>query len=107
VIANDCSLDSQSKSPDYYQSSYVILKRELDFRNLRLFSFNRLKLSEKISFSILLSFLGFKEVYSFQTQLLLKLCMHLHQNINSFIKQSVFVNETITSKHFGKSLYSA
>jgi hypothetical protein len=31
----------------------------------------------------------------------------LYQNINSFIKQSVFVNELITSNNLYKSLYSA
>ncbi|KLT69584.1 hypothetical protein AB674_11600 [Flavobacterium sp. ABG] len=107
VIATDCTLDSQSKSADYYQSSYVILRKELAVRNLRLYKFSQLKSIGKTSFPILLNFVPIKEASGFQTRVLLRLCTHLHQNINSFIKQSVFVNEINTSRHFDTSLYSA
>jgi len=107
VMANDCTLDSQAKSQEYYQSSYIILKRELDFKNLRFYKFNPSKAVEKISFLIHLNFLNFKQICSFQTRIVLRLCTLLYKNINSFIKQSVYVNEIITSNHFNKSLYSA
>ena len=106
MIANDCTVDYQSKSADYYQSSYVVLKKELDFRNLNLYAYHRAKFSEKSSFPILLTFLKLKKVCSNQAQIILRVRILLHQNINSFIKQSVFVNEIITSNNY-KSLYSA
>lgn len=107
MIASDCTLVSQSKSADYYQSSFVILRRELDFKNSSFFLFNKLRTFEKVGFSIPLIFLQFKVVCNVQIRVLLQLQKLLHQNINSFIKQSVFVNEIITSNNLYKSLYSA
>ncbi len=107
VMANGCTLDFQSKSPDYYQSSLVVLKRESAFRNLNLYAYHRAKSSEKSSYEIVVTFLQLKKVCSIQTQIGLRLCTHLHQNITSFIKQSVFVNEIIISGNFHKSLYTA
>lgn len=107
MIVSDCTLDSQSKSADYYQSSFVILRRELDFKNSGFFLFNKLRTFEKVGFSIPLIFLQFKVACHVQIRVLLQLQKLLHQNINSFVKQSVFVNEVITSNNCRKSLYIA
>lgn len=107
MIANDGILDSQSKSADYYQSSFVIDKKELDLKTSRLYVFNQFKSGLRTSFSIPITFLEFKKVCSFQIQVIQKTQILLYQNLISFIKQSVFVNEIITSNNFYKSLYSA
>jgi hypothetical protein len=107
VIASDGTLVSQSKSEDYYQSSFVISRRELDSEKSRLYVFNQFISRIKISFLIPVNFLGFKQVRTFQIQIIQKLQKFLHQNINSFIRQAVFINETITSNNLYKSLYSA
>lgn len=107
LIVNDGALDSQAKSADYYQSSFVILKRELDFKDSRLYVLGQFISRVQTSFSIPVLSLGFSVVCSFQISILLKLRTLLYQNINSFIKQSVFVNELVTSNNLYKSLYSA
>lgn len=107
MIANDTALDSHSKSTDYYQSSYLITRRELDFIAFRLYKFNQLRSREKTIFSIVLNYLNVEDVFSFQINIVFKLRKVLHQKINSFINQSVFVNEIITSNNFYKSLYTA
>lgn len=107
MIANDCTLDSQPKSADYYQSSYVVLRKELNLKTLGLFAFTRAKLLSEISIPIFLKYLKVDQVCSFQSRLILRLQTQLYQHINSFIKQSVFVKETHISDHFYKSLYSA
>lgn len=106
VIASDGTLVSQSKSADYYQSSYVILKTELDFKNSRLYTFSQFVSRIKSSFLIPVKFLEFAVVFSLQIQVFQKIRALLHQKINSFIKQSVFVNEIITSNNYRKSLYN-
>ena len=107
MIASDCTLDSQSKSVYYYQSSFVVLRRELDFKNSGFFLFNKLRTFEKVGFSIPLIFLQFKVACNVQIRVLLQLQKLFHQNISSFIRQSVFVNELITCNNLYKSLYSA
>ena len=107
MIANDGISVSPSKSAEYYQSSFVILRQELDFRKSRLYVFNQVFYQVKIAFLIPINYLEFKKVCSFQVQVVLKLRTLIHQNINSFIRQAVFVNETITSNNIYKSLYSA
>lgn len=106
VIASDATLDPQSKSADYYQSSYVILKTELDFKKARLYAFKRFVSAIKISFLVPLKFLQFAAVFSLQILVFLKTRILLHQKINSFMRQSVFVNEIITSNNYYKGLYS-
>ncbi|MFQ6601306.1 hypothetical protein [Flavobacterium sp. C3NV] len=106
VIASDGTLVSQSKSADYYQSSYVILKTELDFKNSRLYTFSQFVSRIKSSFLIPVKFLEFAVVFSLQIQVFQKTRALLHQRINSLIKQSVFVNEIITSNNYRKSLYN-
>ena len=107
MIANDGTLVSQSKSADYYQSSFVISRREVDSKKSRLYVFNQFVSKIKIAFSIPLNYLEFKKVCSFQIQIIQKLQTLLHQNITPFIRQTVFINETITSNNLYKSLYSA
>jgi len=107
MIANDGTLDSPSKSADYYQSSYVIAKRELDFKTSRLYKFSQSTSSVKTIFSIVLNYLKVEDVFSFQIAIVLKWQKVLRQNIKPFINQSVFVNEIITSNNFYKSLYTA
>jgi len=107
VIASDGTLGSQSKSADYYQSSFVISRRELDLKTSRLYLFNQSVSRIKIAFSIPVTYLEFKQLSSFQVGIIQKTQNLIHQNISSFIKQSVFVNERITSNNLYKSLYSA
>lgn len=107
LIANDCTVDFQSKTADYYQSSYVILRRELDLKNSRVYIFNPFISRIKIAFLIPVNFLEAKQICTFQVLVFLKWRTYLYQNINSLIKRSVFVNEIITSNNFYQSLYSA
>lgn len=106
VIASDGTLVSQSKPADYYQSSFVISRRELDSQKSRLYVFNQFVSRLKIAFSIPVNYLAFKQVRSFQIHIIQKSQNLLHQNINSFIRQAVFVNEITTSSSLYKSLYS-
>lgn len=107
VIANDGTLVSQSKWADYYQSSYVISKRELNSEKSRLYVFNQFISRIKIAFLIPVNYLEFKQVCSFQIEIIQKLQTLLHQNITSFIRKTVFIKETITSNNLHKSLYRA
>ena len=107
VIASDGTLVSQSKSADYYQSSYVALGKELDLKSSRLYVFNQFVSRLKIAFSIPVNYLEFKEVCNFQIRIIQKTQKLLHQKINSFIRQAVFINEVTISSNLYKSLYSA
>ncbi|MBL0736547.1 hypothetical protein JI750_06590 [Flavobacterium sp. GN10] len=107
VIVGDGALYSQSKSAEYYQSSFVILRRESNLKSSRLYKFGQVVSFEKIRFSIVLDFLKTENVFTFQIKELFKLLNQLHQNLTSFINQSVFINEIIISKHLNKSLYNA
>lgn len=107
MIANDGVLDFQSKSADYYQSSFVITKRELDFKAFRLYKYNSFASRVKRLFSIVLNYLNDEDVLNFQINMVFKFRKVLHQKISSFIKQSVFVNEIITSNNFKTGLYRA
>lgn len=107
VIANDGTLDSYSKSASYYQSSFLTIRTELDFKNSRSYFFNEVILGLKTVFLVPLIYLQLKTVFSFQVQVFLKLQTLLYQNLTSFIKQSVFVNEAITSNNCCKSLCNA
>lgn len=107
MIANDGTLDSRSKTVDYYQSSFVIAKRELDFKAFRLYKYNKLTSCKKAIFSIVLKYLNVEDVFSFKITIVFKFRKVLHQKINSFINQSVFVNEIITSNNFKTGLYVA
>ena len=104
VIASDGTSVSQSKAADYYQSSFVI--SGLEFKKSRLYIFNR-SVFLKIAFSFPVNYLEFKQVRSFQIQIIQKLQKLLHQNINSLIRQAIFISEIITSNNFYKGLYSA
>lgn len=107
VIAGDGTLYSQSKSAEYYESSFVVLRRELNLKSSRLYKFGQVVSWNEIRFSIVLNFLKIENVFTFQIKKMLKLQNLLYQNLTSFINQSVFINEIITSKDFAKSLCSA
>ncbi len=107
MIASDGTLYSQSKSAEYYESSFVVLRRELNLKNPRLYKFGQVVSCGKTRFLIVLNFLKTESVFTFQIKKLLKLQNLLHQKLTSFINQSVFINEIIISNHFGKSLYNA
>lgn len=106
-MAGDGILYCQSNSPEYYQSSFVVSRKEIDLKNLRVYVFNQVRRAGKTLFPILLTYFRLKEILNFQIRIILKIYKTIHQDINSFIAQSVFINEIISSKHFGKSLYSA
>lgn len=107
MIAGDGTLYFQSKSAEYYQSSFVVLRKEIELKSSRLYKIGQAVSWNKIRFSIVLNFLKTKNAFTFQIKKLLKLQNLLYQNLTSFINQSVFINEIIISKHFGKSLYNA
>ncbi|MFD2941010.1 hypothetical protein [Flavobacterium notoginsengisoli] len=107
VMAGDGTLYSQSKSADYYESSFVVSRRELDLKSSRFYKFGQVVSWNEIRFSIVLNFLNVENVFTFQIKKLLKLQNLLHQGLISFISQSVFINEIIISRHFSKSLYNA
>jgi hypothetical protein len=107
MIAGDGTLVSQSKTADYYQSSCVIARRELDLKKSRLYVFNQFVSQVKTPFLIPLKYLELRQIYDFQVRVFLKWITLLHQNINSFLRQFVFIHEIITSNNFYKSLYSA
>lgn len=106
-MAGDGILYSQSNSPEYYQSSFVVSRKEIDLKNLRVYVFNQVKSIGKTLFPILLTCFRLKETLSSQIKIVLQLHKKLHQNIISFVKESVFVNEIITSDNFKTSLYTA
>lgn len=107
MIAGDGALNWPSNSPDYYQSSNVISSRDLDFRNLRVYKFSFSKSNGKTSFPIFVVYKSVKEILTIQIKMVLRLYEFLHQKINSFLKQAVFVNEMIHSDNFNTSLYTA
>ncbi|MCC9017478.1 MULTISPECIES: hypothetical protein [Flavobacterium] len=107
VIVNDGVLVSPSKSADYYQSSFVILRAELDFSNSRLYKFIPSASRVRTLFSVVLKYLDLRDVFSLQIRGALNLQLFLFQKVSSFIKQSVFVNETVNSANFKTSLYIA
>ncbi|MEA9415130.1 hypothetical protein [Flavobacterium sp. PL02] len=107
VIAGDGALGFQSKSVDYYQSSLINESRELNFKDSGLYVFNQVKSQGKNFFSIPLKCVEFATVFSLKIKIVLKVRAFLHQNINSFIKQSVFINEIITSNNSYRGLYNA
>ncbi|WP_409417609.1 hypothetical protein [Flavobacterium sp. PS2] len=99
VIAGDGALDFQSKSANYYQSSLINESRELKFKDSGLYVFNRINSFEKVFFSIPLRCVEFAAVFSLQVEIVLKEQKFLYQNLRSFIIQSVFINEIITSRN--------
>ncbi|MBZ4037326.1 hypothetical protein K6T82_21380 [Flavobacterium sp. 17A] len=107
VMAGDGVLYSQASSPEYYQSSFVVSRKEIDLKNLRVYVFNQVKRAGKTVFPILLIDFRLKEVLNSQIRIVFQLHKNLHQNIASFINQSVFINEISTSSNFKKSLYTA
>jgi hypothetical protein len=107
LMVNDGALNSPSNSADYYQFSNVILRRESNYRGSKLYVFNQINSSEKISFLFQLAYLQFQDVYSLQIPVLLKLQTLLYQKVSSFAMQDIFINEMITSRDSYKSLYIA
>lgn len=107
VIAGDGTLYSQSKSAEYYQSSFVASRKEIELKSTRVYKFGKVTSFKKTRFSIVLNFIKAENAFTFQIKKLLKQQNLLHQKLTSFINQSVFVSEIITSKHFNASLYNA
>jgi hypothetical protein len=111
LTVNDCTTDSRSNSRsnsvDYYQYSNIILSRELNYTDSKLYVFNQFNSSKNASFPFLLTYVNFKDVYSLEIQVLLKLRTLLYQKVSSFVAQHIFVNEMIASKNSCNSLYIA
>jgi hypothetical protein len=107
LMVNDGALNSPSNSADYYQFSNVILRRESNYRGSKLYVFNQINSSEKISFLFQLAYLQFQDVYSLQIPVLLKLQTLLYQKVSLFAMQHIFINEMIPSRNSYKSLYIA
>lgn len=106
-MAGDGVLYVQSNSPEYYQSSFVVSRREIDLKNLRVYVFNHVKRTGITLFPILLTCFRLKEILTFQIHVILKIYKKIRCDINSFIAKSVFLNEINTSSNFKKSLYTA
>ena len=104
LIAGDGTLYSQSKSEAYCKSSFVVLRRELSFNSSRVYQSGQVISRAKSGFSFVLIFLNVENVFSFENKTAFKFQKQLHQNLISFITQSVFVNEIITSGNFRESL---
>ncbi|WP_264531566.1 hypothetical protein [Flavobacterium sp. N502540] len=100
VIAGDGTLYAPSKSAEYYQSSFVVVKAGSDLKSSRSYLFGQITSRVKSVFSIVLIFLSVENVVSFQNKIVFILQQKLHQNLASFIRQSVFVNEMVTSGNF-------
>ncbi|WP_348813344.1 hypothetical protein [Flavobacterium maritimum] len=107
LMANDGVLDSQSNSADYYQFSNLILRRELNDKGSKLYTFNQVNSSEKTAFLFSATYLKFQDIYNLQIQVLLKLQTLIYQKISSFTIQHLFVNDMIASRNSYKSLYTA
>ncbi|MBP2284139.1 hypothetical protein H4V97_002457 [Flavobacterium sp. CG_23.5] len=107
LMVNDCILDSQSNSADYYQVSYVKIRNEFRDAHSKLYLFNQINSSEKTPFVFQLAYLQFQDIYSLQIRVLLKLQTLLYQKVSSFTIKHLFLNEMITSRNSYKNLYIA
>lgn len=107
LMVNDGALDSQSNSADYYQFSNVILRRESNYKDSKLYVFNPINSAEKTSFLFQLAYLQFQDSYTLQIPVLLKLQTLLYQKVSLFVMQHIFKNEMIPSRISYKSLYTA
>jgi hypothetical protein len=107
LMVNDGALDSTSNSIDYYQFSNVTLRRELNYKDSKLYVFHQINSSEKTAFLFQLAFLQFQDIFSLQIPILLKLQTLLYQKVSLFAMQHIFINEMITSRNSYKSLYTA
>ncbi|MFV8359560.1 hypothetical protein [Flavobacterium sp. LS1P3] len=107
LMVNDGALDSPSNSADYYQFSNVILRRELNHKDSKLYVFHQINSAEKTAFLFQLAYLQFQDIFSLQIPVLLKLQTQLYQKVRSFASQYIFINEMITSRNSYKSLYTA
>ncbi|RBN50993.1 hypothetical protein DR980_03965 [Flavobacterium psychrolimnae] len=106
-MVNDGTLDAQSHSADYYQFSSVILRRESNYKDSKLYAFNTINSAEKTTYLFQLAFLQFQDSYSLQIPVLLKLQTLLYQKVSLFAMQHIFINEMITSRNSYKNLYTA
>ena len=107
LMVNDGALNSRSNSVDYYQFSNVILRRESNYKDSKLYVVQQVNSAEKTSFLFQLAFLQFQDIYSLQIPVLLKLQTLLYQKVRLFAMQHIFINEMITSRNSYKSLYTA
>lgn len=107
VLAADATLYSQSKSADYCQYSFVVLSRGSILKKFRFYKFGQFVSRGKTRISIGLNFLKTENVFTFLIGELLKMQNWLYQKLISFMNQFIFLNEIITSRYFGISLYSA
>ncbi|MDI5948903.1 hypothetical protein [Flavobacterium yafengii] len=107
LMVNDGALDSPSNSADYYQFSNVILRRELNSKDSKLYVFHQVNSAKKTAFLFQLAYLQFQDIFSLQIPVLLKSQTLLYQKVRSFASQYIFINEMITSRNSYKSLYTA
>lgn len=107
LTVNDCLLYSQSKSQAYYQYSNVIISKELNHSNSKLYVFNQKNSSEKTGSAILLSYFQFQDSLTLQIPVLIKSQTQLYQKVRSITTQHIFLKELITSKNALTPLYIA
>jgi hypothetical protein len=105
LTVNDCSLDSVSKSDEYYQFSGVTRRRELSFGGYKVFVFNWRNSTKKTLSPVQLAYLKLQDIYGIQVREIFKFRTLLYQEVRSILTQSIFLNEVITSKNPFKSLY--
>jgi hypothetical protein len=100
-MVNDGILDSQSNSAEYYQVSYVKTRNEFSHKDSKTYQFHQKLSSEKIVSPILFRHLKFRDTYTLQTRVLLKLRIVMYQNISIINTQYTFLSKIITSSnHF-------
>ena len=107
LMVNDGALNSRSNSADYYQFSSVILRRESNYKDSKLYIFNQIDSAEKTSFPFPFAYFQFQDIFSLQIPVLLKLQTLLYQKVSLFAMQHIFINEMIPSRNPYKSLYTA
>lgn len=97
LMAYDCNLDSQSNVAAYDQVSYAQARK--GFRNSKTYQYNQITSSKKTQSPIPFKQLQFKDVYSVQIMVLLRLRIALYQNISTIKAQQVFLRQIITSSN--------
>ena len=107
LIINDCPLNSQTNSVDYYQFSNIVISKEWNFVRSKTYLFKQRNRAKKTSFLHPILNLLFKKIHNFETLLILKVRIVSYQNISAIKAQHTFLIKTITSSNSHSSLYIA
>jgi cell division protein FtsB len=97
---------SLNSSSDYYQSSKIVKRKNLNFKNTKYIVFNR-KNSLEYFLTFFLSCIHLKNAYQEQIQISLKLQKQLYQKIALLNKQNIFLIHKIITSNSTSTLYRA